>query len=212
MMNYQTVGFKKALLEGNTEKQSFRIIEVNENTKIQTIELNFKAEYWVPSSEEVTEDTMFLPFDDPDKNIRTAYDEFRKIANYMKPTEIKNARKKMGLSLRETAAILGFSYSTLCEIESNKRIQNQLQESALEYLKNIYRLYDLFENRIPQIRQNSDVSVEQVKQKLENFLNLDKTSISKEYPGGVFLSKLPDKKESQKAIRYGSVQSKTSIL
>lgn len=168
-MKYEITGTKNALLKGN-RKESFNIIQIEENVKVENIDVKIKAEYWVPSSEKITADTMFLPFDDPDKNIKTAYDKFRKFANYLTPTEIRDARNRLELSLSDIAYILGINNETLSEIEDNKRLQTQLQENVLEYLKNVNSFYTLFKNRMPQIKENKNLNVEQITKKLKYLL------------------------------------------
>lgn len=137
----------------NTDELYF-VIQVPETFYIQNLDVSVQSEYWVLANKDISDTANYLlPINDPDKNTRAVYAAFRKNANYLTPSEIRDQRVRMGLSLRELSQILGFSYSTLSEIENNKRLQNQLQETALEMMLNKTELYRLFMNRSRQLTQ-----------------------------------------------------------
>ncbi|MFT8411957.1 MAG: helix-turn-helix domain-containing protein [Schleiferilactobacillus perolens] len=130
------------------------VIQVPETFHIQHLDVSIQSEYWVLANKDISNTANYLlPINDPDKNTRAVYVAFRKNANYLSPSEIRDQRVRVGLNLRELAQILGFSYSTLSEIENNKRLQNQLQETALEIMLNKTQLYQLFKNRSHQLKQ-----------------------------------------------------------
>jgi DNA-binding transcriptional regulator YiaG len=135
-------------------QEQFHVIEQPETYQIQKIPVTIQAQYWVPLRADLQDQAQYLlPLDDPDYNIQLAYAAFRKAAHYLTPTEMRSARQHLGLSLRETALILGLSYSTLSELETGKILQNQLQETALEMLLEPAQIQHLVQQRSYQLQQ-----------------------------------------------------------
>lgn len=143
-----------ATRQSATTQAVFQVIEQPETYHIQKIPVTIQAQYWVPLTADLQDQAQYLlPLDDPDHNIQLAYAAFRKVAHYLTPTEIRSARQSFGLSLRETALILGLSYSTLSDLETGKCLQNQLQETALEILLDPTQVQRLVQQRTYQLQQ-----------------------------------------------------------
>ncbi|WP_429940434.1 helix-turn-helix domain-containing protein [Enterococcus sp. DIV0240a] len=105
---------------GKIEK--YEIIEVMETVKVKNDEFEVLHEYYKRLSDE----ELFEPFDNPDKNLNRDYDLYRKKYSLLSATEVKNIRKKYKLSIREFSEILGISYSNLSSIENGSLQANYI--------------------------------------------------------------------------------------
>lgn len=89
---------------------------------------------------------LFEPFDDPDYNLRRAYDLYRERYQLLSPDEIKAIRNRYELSVRDFAKILGLSYSNLSLIE-NGGLQSNYIDSSLRLSRNVGAFKQLVEDK-----------------------------------------------------------------
>lgn len=89
--------------------------------------LSIVNHYWQDNSGK-----LWTDFDHPMENVYRAFAAYRKRKKYMSAAQIKNLRKKLGLSVREFADNLGISSDTLIQIENNHKIQTEQQERLFE--------------------------------------------------------------------------------
>jgi DNA-binding transcriptional regulator YiaG len=136
--------------------ERFQVVYVNETFEVQGIHIDQKNnEYWIPADGSLEDDsTWIIPMYNLDGNLNRLYDKFRRLCHYLTPEQIRTQRQELHLTLRETAAILGMSYSTLSDIENSLVLQNQLQETSLECLQDPAMRERLVRNRYYQLQAN----------------------------------------------------------
>lgn len=114
---------------------TFQVIHPVETVNVLGETLTTTHEYWVPQGQAVTDEAAWLePKDDVDRNLQADYALFRQAFHFLTPAEIKANRLALHLTLRETAAALGMSFSTLSDIENGRLLQSMDQEVKLRYL------------------------------------------------------------------------------
>ena len=150
------------------QNERFQVIHVPELVKVQGVSIQITTEWWVPENGDVNnEDDWLMPVDNPDRALNRIYAEFRRLCHYLTPEQIRSQRQELHLTLRETAAILGMSYSTLSDIENALVLQNQLQETSLECLQDQAMRERLVRNRYYQLQASlGQAGAERVLKKL----------------------------------------------
>ncbi|MFV0557951.1 MAG: helix-turn-helix domain-containing protein [Enterococcus sp.] len=96
--------------------------------------------------ERIFDGELFEPFENPDKNIEKDYALYRKRFSLLSPKEVKSIREKYNLTVREFAAILGFSYANLSAIE-NGNIQASYIDNGLRLAADPYAFLQLVEGK-----------------------------------------------------------------
>jgi DNA-binding transcriptional regulator YiaG len=136
--------------------EQFQVVYVNETFEVQGVHIEQENnEYWIPADGSVADhSTWIIPMDNLDGNLNRLYAEFRRLCHYLTPEQIRSQRQELHLTLRETAAILGMSYSTLSDIENALVLQNQLQETSLECLQDQAMREHLVRNRYYQLQSS----------------------------------------------------------
>lgn len=133
---------------GKMEK--YEIIDVMVDVKVKQDEFRSSHQYY----KRLSDGELFEPFDNPDKNLEADYDTYRKKHNLLSPKQIKNIRKKYGLSIREFATLLNISYSNLSSIE-NGSIQAGYIDSLIRLSEDPYALRKLFLERKPNFSEKT---------------------------------------------------------
>lgn len=87
--------------------------------------------YWKDSQGELWGD-----FDNPMENVHRSFAAYRKRKDYLSPSEIKDLRISLGLSVRKFAEALGISPSALTQIENDHRIQTKYQDVLFRLVRN----------------------------------------------------------------------------
>lgn len=148
-------------------EEKYTIIELRERVTIHTEALENVHQYWVKSGMDIhNEDNYFEPLNDPDFNLRSDYELYRKSFNFLSPDEIKDNRNHLGLTLREAATVLAISYATLSNIENGLVLQSYSQETKLRFMDNITRFCDLAETHKSLIAQKKGIDVDRLFNKL----------------------------------------------
>lgn len=118
-----------------SDTTTYNVVTVAETTTIADIQITSNHHYWVLPTEDPNDPTTYrLPEDDPTYNTRQDWMAYRDQVNFLHPDEVKAARQALNLTLRETALILGMSFSTLSNIENNLALQSFDHEVKLRYL------------------------------------------------------------------------------
>nr|WP_040471091.1 helix-turn-helix domain-containing protein [Lentilactobacillus kisonensis] len=114
---------------------TYKQITLTERVKITKTSFTNSHTYLIQADKDINDRANYIvPFDDPDINLRSDYQIYRRINGFLQPSEIKASRRRLGLSLRELAAILGMSFSTLSEIENGLVLHSQIQDNLLRLL------------------------------------------------------------------------------
>jgi len=79
------------------------------------------------------------------KNLERAYDEYRKKHNLLTSNDIKEIRKKYGLSQKDFARILGFGEVTITRYE-NGTIQDKANDNLMQMARNEETFINLLKN------------------------------------------------------------------
>lgn len=124
------------------DEQKFNKLFITETIKVKGIEITNTHEYW--ECEDCKE--LFEPLDNPDKNILSDYELYKKIEGLSQVNEILDVRNMYKLSQRDFSKILGISYSTLSNIE-NGSLQSVSHDSLFESAKNPYTFKSLLIKR-----------------------------------------------------------------
>ncbi|ANZ60227.1 hypothetical protein AYR62_01010 [Secundilactobacillus paracollinoides] len=115
--------------------EHYNVIELEEKAQVAEETVMNTHRYWVPINADISNRDNYLePKTDPDFNIHADFAEYRKQFNFLTPAEIKATRERIGLSLRETATLLGMGFSTLSNIERDLVLQSYTQQLKLDYL------------------------------------------------------------------------------
>lgn len=110
-----------------TEKiERYEYMEVLEIVKVKNQSFEVLHEYY----KRLSDGELFEPFDNPDKNLETDYEIYRKKNNLLNPNQIRAIREKYKLSVRDFSNILGISYGNLSSIE-NGSIQPKYIDSLI---------------------------------------------------------------------------------
>lgn len=102
-------------------------------------------------------------FDDPSSDydpIEIAYDEYRKIHGYVQPNDIKDFRKKYGLTQAEFSKLLGFGGATLSRYE-NGALQDEAHNIILKMAmetSNLLKRIKESDNIMSEDRKNEIIS------------------------------------------------------
>ncbi|KRL93705.1 helix-turn-helix domain-containing protein [Levilactobacillus hammesii] len=126
---------QKSFTDKTGSSSRYSIVAVTETSLVANEYITSQHHYWIPATAEMTNRQAYLePLDDPTYNIRQDWMTYRQQFNFLQPTEIKAAREKLGLTLREAALVLGMSFSTLSNIENGRTLQSFDHEIKLRYL------------------------------------------------------------------------------
>lgn len=158
MTNYVT----SFLLDlGRDEK--FEIITIDENVTVKELTFKNTHTYW----KSVTTGELYLPFDNPDSNLISDYNKYKKKKNLLSTKDVIEIRKKYGLSLRSFAKILGIGYSTLSKIE-NGVVQSNEHDALLRLASDPYSFYNNLV--LPKSELLTSKELEKVNQNIEHLL------------------------------------------
>lgn len=119
---------------GRMEK--FEVVTMTETVTIKDLTFESLHTYW----KSVTTGELYLPFDDPDINLRSDYAKYKQAKNLLATEDIIDIRKKYGLSLRSFAKLLGIGYSTLSKIE-NGVVQSTAHDALLRLASDPHCFY-----------------------------------------------------------------------
>ncbi|HIX69987.1 MAG TPA: helix-turn-helix domain-containing protein [Candidatus Enterococcus stercoravium] len=122
--------------------EEYKIILIKETVEIKKEKFEVLHEYY----KRLSDDELFEPFDNPDKNIEKDYELYRKKFALLSPDEIKNIRKKYNLSVRDFSLILGISYGNLSSIE-NGSLQSGYIDTILRLANDPYAFLNLIERK-----------------------------------------------------------------
>jgi len=113
----------------------FNVVEVAEEVVMFGVPIMNQHHYWVPTTVDIDDEEEYLePIDDSDYNFRLDFAVYRQKYNLLRPTEIREARRQLHLSIAEVAAILDIDAQTLTEIEDDLALQSFDQEIKLRWL------------------------------------------------------------------------------
>lgn len=142
-------------------------------------------------------------------NLQNAYDEYRKGHGLLLPVEIKNIRKRIGLSLREFSRLLNFGEQTIARYESGS-IQDFLHDNTIRLASTPEGVQRLF---IQNKKNLSDRTKKKVSEYLEK--NLRSSLGYRTYLAPSFFdaaAQKPTKRNGYRALDEERVQALVGIL
>ena len=124
------------------KNEQYQLIEILEEVEIKNESFEVVHEYY----QRLSDQELFEPFDNPDKNLNKDYALYRKKHALLTSMEIKEIRQKYGLSVRDFARVLGISYTNLSSIE-NGSIQAGYIDSLLRLVNDPYAFLEMVEGK-----------------------------------------------------------------
>lgn len=132
---------KKYSMDAGKE-ESYEVIHKEEDVVVKGDTLTVKHEYY----KRISDDELFEPFDNPDKNLEIDYSMYKEKHNLLSSNMIKAIRNKYNLNIRDFSSILGISYSNLSAIE-NGTIQSKYIDSLIRLAEDAYAFKNLIKYR-----------------------------------------------------------------
>ncbi|KRK98669.1 hypothetical protein FD04_GL000403 [Secundilactobacillus odoratitofui DSM 19909 = JCM 15043] len=127
------------------QEEQFNVIETVEKVTINGVTFLAHHRNWLPVVIDLNEVDEYLePLDNPDYNTQIDFQLFREICGFLTAAEVKANRIELGLSLRQTAALLSMGYGTLSAIENNQILQSYDQELKLRLMENYETVQAVF--------------------------------------------------------------------
>lgn len=156
------------------QNEVYNVIYVKETTRVSEESITNTHQYWVRDGAPLDDDNEYLePISDPDYNIRSDYAVYRQKYGFTSPEQIKAQREAIGLTLRETAMVLGMSFATLSMIETGQHLQSYTQQLKFNYLMQpqlLKSLVDAHEALIQSRLSSHDLDAEKVLQAIQAYL------------------------------------------
>jgi len=116
---------------------TFTIIELQETVRINGEKIKNTHRYWVPAGDNLADAENYVePLTNPEENLDSDYQLYRRQFNLLMPQEIRQAREALGLSRATTALLLNLSEPQFSAIEDDDLLQTRKQDAKLRLLKN----------------------------------------------------------------------------